>query len=163
MLGKTMLVSMVEYHRQANERLLDQAAELSDAALDQPIDGSGGRSIRETIRHAADTDHRWRCFVETHFPVWEEHDPANDSAPLRDLAAFQSEETALLAAWLERQSEPELMQEIEVTWQGETSRISPWHGLLQMLLHAQQHRAELALALTLHGHSPNDLDYIIYV
>lgn len=163
MSGKAMLQSMVGYHRQVNERLLDLAARLPEEALQAAIEGVGGRSIQETFRHMADTDQRWRTFVETRFPVWNDGSPADDSMSIEDIAAQQANETALLCAWLERQSESDLMQEIEVTWQGETSQICPWHGLVQMLLHAQQHRAELAMALTSHGHSPNDLDYIIYV
>ena len=162
MLGKPMLQSMLAYHRQVNERLLELAATLPDEALDQPIAGTG-RSIREAVRHQADTDRRWRTFVETRFPVWEEEGPADDLMSVAELAAFQSGETAQLSAWLERQTEAELSEEIEVTWEGETNRITPWRSLLQLLLHGQQHRSEVAAALTLHGASPNDVDYIIYV
>jgi uncharacterized damage-inducible protein DinB len=163
MLGKTMLGSMLAYHRIANERILDQAAKLDTAALIEPIDGSGGRSMLDTLRHAADTDLSWRSFAETHQPYTEGDGPVQRLQTVPEIAAYQAEETARLSAWLDRQTEAELMHEIEVTWQGETSRITPWHGLLQMLLHGQQHRAELAMALTRQGHSPNDLDYIIYV
>jgi uncharacterized damage-inducible protein DinB len=163
MLGKTMLGSMLAYHRIANERILDQAAKLDTAALNEPIDGIGGRSVLDTLRHAADTDLSWRSFSETHQPYTEDDGPVQRLQTVPKIAAYQAEETARLSAWLDRQTEAELMQEIEVTWQDETSRITPWHGLLQMLLHGQHHRTELAMALTRHGHSPNDLDYIMYV
>jgi uncharacterized damage-inducible protein DinB len=161
MLGTTMLTAMVEYHRQVNERLLDLAARLPEADLDAPIDG--GRSIRETFRHMVDTDYRWRTFVETHVPVWEDQAADDERPGIATIAARQAAETAALTAWLARQREGDLLQEIEITWEGETSRITPWHGLLQMLLHGQQHRSELAAALTRCGQSPNDLDFIMYV
>ena len=161
MLGKAVFVSMVDYHRQVNERLLELAAALSDEALDAEIPGSS-RSIRRTARHMAATDGRWRTFLETHKRAWEEG--ADDQyATIAEIAALQAGETAALTAWLEGQTEDDLLQPVEIVWDGEVYTMAPWHGLLQLLLHGQQHRAELAAALTQQGASPNDIDYIMYV
>jgi len=157
-----MLNAMVAYHGTANGRLLDLAGQLPDHILDAPIE-ERSRSIRETFRHMTDTDRRWRIFVETRFPVWDDGGPVADLMSIDDLATYQANETAALCDWLERQSEAQLMEEIEVTWQGETSQITAWQSLLQLLLHAQQHRSEIAIALTRQNLSPNDIDFVMYI
>ncbi len=161
MLGKAMFTSMVDYHGKANERLLELAATLPDEVLDESI-GDSGRSMRLTFRHMAATDHRWRIFLETHKRSWEEGSD-DEAGSIAEISSLQSAETAALAAWLEQQTEDDLLQAVEIVWDGETYTMAPWHGLMQLLLHGQQHRAELALALTHFGKSPNDLDYIMYV
>ena len=160
MLGKAMLVSMIEYHRQVNERLLELAATLADADLDEPIAGSG-RSIRVTFRHLVATDNRWRIFLETRKRTWV--DGSDDQpGPIAEIAEQQSNESAALTTWLASQDEGDLLQQIEIVWDGETHTMAPWQGLLQLLMHGQQHRAEIALALSRLGKSPNDVDYIMY-
>ncbi len=44
------------------------------------------------------------------------------------------------------------------------SRAYPlWQLMLQQVNHATQHRSEAAVMLTQFGHSPGDLDFIIYL
>ena len=38
-----------------------------------------------------------------------------------------------------------------------------WHILVDLILHAAQHRSEAAALLTKYGHSPGDIDFIFYV
>ena len=161
MLGKAMFTSMVDYHGKANERLLELAATLPDDVLDQPLT-EGGRSMRLTFRHISAADGRWRSFLETHERKWV--DGVDDQyATIVELANIQAAETGALAIWLDSQTEAELLDPVEIIWDGESYMMAPWHGLLQLLLHGQQHRSEIAMAMTRLGKSPNDLDYIMYV
>jgi uncharacterized damage-inducible protein DinB len=60
-------------------------------------------------------------------------------------------------------SDGDLAAVVEIRdWRSQTSQIERWRTLFQMLLHGMQHRSELAQLLTEHGHSPGDIDFIIY-
>jgi uncharacterized damage-inducible protein DinB len=56
--------------------------------------------------------------------------------------------------------------EAEVTYRtarGETFMNRRGHLLTQAINHTTQHRSEVAVALTQLGHSPGDLDFVLYL
>lgn len=161
MLGKTMLTTAAGYHHWATNRILEGAGQLQDTDYRAP-GAQGGRSVHDALFHMLRVDHVWRTVCERpgqpFTPLAPEDHP--DVASIR--AAWASEAEAL-SALLARLSDDELAAVVEIRdWRGQTSRIERWRTLFQMLLHGMQHRSELAQFLTEHGHSPGDIDFIIY-
>lgn len=161
MLGKAILTTAAGYHRWATERMLEGAGQLQDADYRAP-GAHGGRSVHDTLFHMLRVDHVWRTVCER---------PGQPFTPLApddypDLAALRAgwdREAAALAALLDRLDDDDLAAVVEIRdWRGQASRIERWRTLFQMLLHGMQHRSELAQILTGHGHSPGDIDFIIY-
>lgn len=161
MLGKTILATAVGYHRWATTRILDGVGRLSDEQY-RALDSYGGRSVHDTLFHMLRVDHVWRTVCER---------PGEPLTPLApedhpDLAAIREawvREADVLTALLDRLSDDDLAAVVEIRdWRGQVSQIERWRTLYQMLLHGMQHRSELAQVLTEHGHSPGDIDFIIY-
>lgn len=161
MLGKTMLTTAAGYHRWATEQILERATRLSDEQYRAPH-AHGGRSVHDTLFHMLRVDHVWRTVCERPgeplTPLAPEDHP--DLATIREAWA---REAAALSGLLDHLSDSELAAVVEIRdWQGRVSQIERWRTLYQMLLHGMQHRSELAQILTEHGHSPGDIDFIIY-
>jgi uncharacterized damage-inducible protein DinB len=161
MLGKTVLTTGAGYHHWATERILEGAARLSDAAYRVP-GAHGGRSVHDTLFHMLRVDHVWRTVCaqpgEPFTPLAPEDHP--DLATIRAAWAREADTLTGLLASLD---DNDLAPVVEIRdWRGQVSRIERWRTLYQMLLHGMQHRSELAQLLTEHGHSPGDIDFIIY-
>ena len=77
--------------------------------------------------------------------------------------AWSREETKM-RAFLQRLSDPILLEvvEYESTLSGRRYAIPLWQMMAHLAHHGTQHRSEVALALTQLGHSPGDLDLIVY-
>lgn len=69
-----------------------------------------------------------------------------------------------MRAFLQRLSDPILLEvvEYESALSGRRYAIPLWKMMAHLAHHGTQHRSEVALALTQLGHSPGDLDLIVY-
>ena len=105
--------------------------------------------------------------------VWNERWRGNTPAGLWTPAEFP-DVAALRARWLEVDTatrtylstlaERDLGRMVSyVNFAGETWSYTLWQQLFNQINHATQHRSEAALLLTQFGHSPGDLDFIIYL
>ena len=159
MLGKEMFTTLVRYHREVDQQLLDLAQLLPDSALDEEMPGTG-RSIRSMFWHMADTDWSWLSFLETRSSEEGEFDLAENETDLAVIGENLDRHAALLQAWLESQSEDQLQDVIHTVWNDRPVQIYPWQALLHLMAHGQQHRAEIAAVLTTHGKSPGAIDLL---
>jgi uncharacterized damage-inducible protein DinB len=160
MLGQSMLKTMFAYNASANTRLLELASTLSDADLDEPTNYGHG-SIRGTLAHLLRVQWSWRTVTETHLPP--ASPPAiSGTSSIAELSIFAQTEVEAISAWLETQSDPDLVVPFPSKYGGQDFEIIPWHALAQTLFHSMQHRSEIALWLTEKGHSPGDLDFIYF-
>lgn len=161
MLGKTILTTAAGYHRWATERILDGAAQLSDEQYRAP-GAHGARSVHDTLFHMLRVDNVWRSACERPGGPLSPLTPA-DYPDLATIRASWGGEAAELARVIAELDDAELAAVVEIRdWQGRASTIERWRTLYQLLLHGMQHRSELAAALTGHGHSPGDIDFIVY-
>ncbi len=158
------------YNRWANARLLDQAEKLTPEQLHAPNRGGFG-SVRDTLVHLMETEFFWSGLIWRGKAIdidWEpfEFDPNDypDVAAIRarwagiesDLFAFIDELTP--------EGENSLARIIVWTDVGPTLlRRSLWLSMLDVFIHATQHRSEIAMALTRFGQSPGELDLSLYV
>lgn len=157
----SMLASVVRYHGKATHLLASLAADLSDRELDTPIEGYE-RSIRSTLQHLIEVDWAWRSAVETRAtPDWSMM-PAPVGPAIADIAAAHAAGNERLLAWLAEATDSDLNAGFAVhwPWMPEPDEVIPWRAISQIVLHGQQHRGELAVALTRLGRSPGNFDYI---
>jgi uncharacterized damage-inducible protein DinB len=147
------------YNAWANNRILDTAERMN---LQQFIgQNEGARSIREVLVHTASAQWTWLERGQGRSPdaMW---NPADFPyvATLRSRWSTVEEETARFIASL---AEADLNRDITyVNFRGETWTYPLWKILLHQANHATQHRSEAALLMTERGHSPGDLDLLIY-
>jgi uncharacterized damage-inducible protein DinB len=162
MLGKEMLTTMFEYNSARNQRILERAANLSDAQLDAPTDYSKG-SIRGTLFHTLVVEYGWRSFL-LGIDARALPPPVLPTASVAEFQAFQRAESERVRTYVADLSAEGLVTPTRFTVPGDSGRtLLVWHILSHILCHSMQHRSELALWLTQYGQSPGDIDFLFYM
>lgn len=147
------------YNVWANRRILDTAEQMTLQRFLAHHNGAG--SIREILTHTAWAHWIWleRCHGRSPRDTWE----ANAFPYVASLRARWNEVEADTERFLEHLRADELDRMVTyVNVQGETWSYPLWQALLHQVNHATQHRSEAALLMTENGHSPGNLDYLIY-
>ncbi len=151
------LLVLVRYHGWANRRIVETAAALTDDEFRGPAPLDHGTAF-DTLRHLLDADWSWREYLtgrdvgET--SVWD-HGIQLDDLP--SITAFCAEEQERLERYVTSLDAAALDEEVLI---GPDDRAPRWVILAHVVNHGTQHRSELALYLTEHGHSPDQLDLI---
>ncbi|MGH7303492.1 MAG: DinB family protein [Candidatus Rokuibacteriota bacterium] len=154
---------LYDYNRWCNARILDAAAGLTaDQFLGPGRFPHGG--VRGTLVHTLFAEWAWRM-------RWQ-GTPPRDPTPLRPdefptLAALHARwkaEDALLKDFVDGLTDQRLtsMLEYSSTEGGRHTRVL-WETMVHLVNHGTQHRAEAAAMLTDLGHSPGDIDLIVYL
>lgn len=155
------LSTLYNYNYWANQRVLAAARGLSVEALTCPNDLSWG-SIRNVLVHTMSAEWGWRIRCQ------EGRSPSTLLDPLEyptveALAACWDTEEDAMRGYLATLREEDLAQPLAyVTTTGRPFSSTLWHILVHVVNHGTQHRSEVAHALTQLGHSPGDLDMILY-
>ncbi len=158
------------YNHWANARLVDRAEQLTPEQLHAPNPGGFG-SVHDTFVHLMETEFFWAGLIWPGKAIdidWEpfEFDPS-DYPDLAAIRARWTEIEADLSAFideLEREGANSLEQIIVWNSDGVTMRRRPlWPQLLDVALHAEQHRSEIAMALTNLGFSPGEISLTLYM
>jgi uncharacterized damage-inducible protein DinB len=160
--SETILV-LFDYNYWANARILDAAAGLTAEQYTSTVPGLGHGGVRGTLVHmlAAECLWRQRC-LEGVSPTTLLQEA--DFPTLEALRQRWAEEERLMRAGLTRLTERTLAEHIVYrTTAGRPMVDTLWQLLVHLVNHGTQHRAEVAMALTALGHSPGDLDLIIYL
>lgn len=147
------LLSLLDYDAWATARVLDAAAALSDEQLNRP-DGALDRSVRRLLTHAISAQLFWTAQLRGE-PRPSTPDPS-DAAALR---AFAAAAQATFRDFVAGLSEADLDTPFV---RGDTTRT--WNEqIVQVIEHGIHHRGEVSALLTQHGHSPGDLDYVMFL
>jgi uncharacterized damage-inducible protein DinB len=147
------------YNTWANGRILDTAERLDQAQLVAADDGAD--SVRDTLAHTLFAQWLWlqRWLGDSPRGRWDAAEFPDVAALRRRWAEVERESDAYLA----RLDEATLAQPLSyVNSRGQTWVYPLWQQLMHQVNHATQHRSEVASRLTQLGHSPGDLDYLIY-
>lgn len=160
-MNKQDIQLLYRYNSWANAKILDVASKLT---LEQFLaDGEyphGG--LRGTLTHALFAEWIWR-------KRWEGASPSTGFRP----EDFPTPE-ALRTRWLEEEKaltqfvESVSEERLNATFQYKTTNGDPkenilWEVMAHVVNHGTQHRAEAAAMLTALGHSPGDIDLIVYL
>ncbi len=147
------------YNAWANQRILDTAEQMTLQRFLAHHNSAG--SIREILTHTAWAQWIWleRCAGRSPQTVWE----AGSFPYVATLRTRWNEVEADTAQFLETLRDDDLDRPLTyVNFKGETWSYPLWQALIHQVTHATQHRSEAALLMTESGHSPGNLDYLIY-
>lgn len=152
---------MFEYNYWANKKILSTAENISTEELIKPNNSSWG-SLCGTLVHTLDDEYTWRgrckdgMFVDGMKP---------EDFP--DLAAIKTRwEADEMDMWAYLNSLTDDDLEGLVTYEiegGITRNRVLWHCLYHVVNHGMQHRSECAVMLTDLGHSPGNLDFMVFL
>lgn len=150
-----------DYHYWATERLLRTCAPLDDGQLRATVI-AGHQSVLGTLVHTLGAEWIWRERWHGTSPTAM---PAIDELPtLAALRVRWTEEEAAMRAFLVGLSDEALQHEVAYsTMSGRADRQQLSMLIAHMFNHGTQHRAEVAAMLTALGHSPGDLDLIVFL
>lgn len=156
----SLLRELFAHANWANRQVFAAARQLDDATLDQELDPPS--TIRGLLTHLVDAHAYWLARAR------------ESSPPSHRSAAERCDVMTLLATWeqldhhtqefLADLAPADLARTIQyVNPAGEPQSYPLRQILAHQIMHAAQHRAELALALSRAGHSPGWLDFLVWV
>jgi uncharacterized damage-inducible protein DinB len=154
---------LFDYNYWANGRILGAAEGLTDEQYTADVAGLSHGSIRVTLVHTLTAEQLWRqrC-LEGVSPTALLREA--DYPTLEALWALWTEEEAAMRAGLARLTDERLAGRLAYrTTGGAPMEDTLWQLLAHLVNHGTQHRAEAAVALTAFGHSPGDVDLIVYL
>ena len=151
---------LYDYNYWANERILRAADKASDAQFVVPARFSWG-GLRGTLVHTMGAEWIWRS-------RWQGVSPTaslrvEDYPTVTALRARWREEETKMRDLLATLSEAELMRVVNYSRiSGGASAEPLWQLMAHLVNHGTQHRAEAAALVTEMGHSPGDIDLIVF-
>ncbi len=159
-MNKGNIELLFQYNDWANERILDTAEIMSHEQLSAQNDFGWG-SLRGALVHLMDAEYAWRVLLKTGEHVeWLQPDDFADVAAIR---ARWTKERAAFWDYLSSLSDADLLGTVSYEGRGTTYHRVLWHCLAHVVNHGTQHRAECAALLTGFGHSPGNLDFIVFL
>ena len=151
------------YNRWANARILDAVAKLTDEQYRAP-----GKlphdDLRGTLVHTLFAEWVWRMRWLGTAPDYRYRIQPEDFPTAASLRKRWAEEEEALAAFVAELTDEKLKVAFDYTsTEGGHHRRVLWETMAHTVNHGTQHRSEVAAVLTELGHSPGDLDLIVFL
>jgi uncharacterized damage-inducible protein DinB len=159
---KNDILALYDYSYWATARVLNAAAQLTPDQFTAPAGLSHG-SVRGALAHVLSAEIVWRLRCAEGISV--SALPAETDYPTVDVLRerWHAEEQKM-RAYLNSLVDEALNQTIQYkTTKGAPYENVLWHLLVHVVNHGTQFRSEAAVALTSYGHSPGDLDLLLYL
>jgi uncharacterized damage-inducible protein DinB len=151
----TQLRSLVDYNRWANERILAASEAIPDEQFAR--DDADGLSLQGALLHAVRTQLWW-------LGNWTDVQPPRYERSRDGLRRAYSDSHDRLDALVAETDDAGWERMIDFAFQpGAPLRLPMWQTFTQVMMHGIQHRAEAAVLLTHAGHSPGNMDYILWL
>jgi uncharacterized damage-inducible protein DinB len=155
----TDVVQLYEYNQWANNKIMRAAAKVSQEQLTAPT-WLSGKTLLQTLSHIVDVEWSWRL-------VCQEGAMSGEYLLFTDVASLRrawQEEMKHMLAYVSTLQDEQLHQKITFTRPRSRPRQRTlWHLLTHIVNHSTHHRAEIGQYLAACGHSPGDMDFIIFV
>ncbi len=160
-MNKYDILTLYDYNYWANARVLQAAANLAPEQFTAPAGLSHG-SVRGTLVHILGTETVWRlrCAEGVSLSALpnEKDIPTIEVLRERWLAEEQK-----MRAYLNSLGDEALNQTVQYkTTKGVPFENVLWNLLAHVVNHGTQFRGEAGVALTTYGHSPGDLDLLLF-
>lgn len=160
-MNKQEIQLLYKYNTWANKRILDATAKVSDEEFLAPAAFPHG-GLRSTLTHMLFAEWIWR-------KRWQGESPAirinpDDFPKFDSLCTRWLDEEKLLIAFIDSLTDEKLNAPFQYkTTRGEILENILWQAMAHVVNHGTQHRSEAAAMLTELGHSPGDVDLIIFL
>lgn len=141
------------------DRILNTAEAINSSQFDQET-RFPHNTVRRTLVHvlSAEYSYRIRCQQKPKAGLEEEQFP-----DLKSIWEYWISEEREMRNYLSKLADADLPELVRYqTSSGDEFERSRLVILTQLFFHSMQHRSELAQMLTEFGHSPGDIDYIVY-
>jgi uncharacterized damage-inducible protein DinB len=156
-----MIRTLYAYNTWANQRILDSAANLSAEQFTTQVRASFD-SVRNTLVHIMSVQQNWLVRAQSMPSVPMLH--FEDYPTFDSVHSHWNDIDAQTHQFVDNLNETQLASIIRyVNNAGEPNAYPLWQLLTHQVTHAQQHRSEIAIALTEFGYSPGWLDFLIYI
>jgi uncharacterized damage-inducible protein DinB len=158
---------LYDYNDWADARILAACARVRPDQYAAPVSyGRGG--LRAIMVHILDNLWQQRITLQGYYQEPLADEAAYDATELHEdafptLAVLQERwriEQQEMRVYLDRLTEETLNGTIRYVIPGAIRERVVWHILLEVIIHATQHRSEAAALLTGYGQSPGDLDFL---
>ncbi len=153
--------TLYRYNEWANARIVAATGRLSPEQLSAPGD-TGHGSVHETLVHIMAAQWIWLA-------RWNGTSPASmpSAAEFPDLTSLRRRWEQIESdtrRFVTTQTEEDLNRVVAYrNTRGERWTYPLWQQVVHQVNHATQHRSEIAATLTRFGHSPGDLDLLVFV
>ncbi len=163
---------LYDFNDWADARLLAACARVSPEQYAAPASAGTGRGgLRATMVHLLDNLWQWRITLQGYYKEPLVDEAAYDATELHEdafptLAALRERwttEQRAMRAYIDTLTEETLNSTIRYVIPGAVREHVVWHILLDLILHATQHRSEAAALLTGYGQSPGDFDFTMFL
>jgi len=152
---------LYDYNYWANARILTASSKVTREQFGAPANLSFG-SLRTTLVHTLGTEVVWRRRCQEGVSV-NAMLPESELPDLETLTAYWRREEQMMRAYLASLSDAALNQAIKyTTLKGVPYENTLWKLLAHVVNHGTQFRSEAAVALTVYGQSPGDLDLLFF-
>ena len=162
-MNKKDIQLLYDYNRWCNARILGTAAKLTTEQFLAPGTFPYG-GLRGTLVHTLFAEWTWRMRWQGTPP---NHDYRFELEEFPTCAALQTcwlEEETLLMEFVAGLTDKKLKSELEYTsTEGGQHKRVLWETMAHLVNHGTQHRTEAAAILTDLGHSPGDIDLIVFI
>ena len=160
-MNKQDIIILYQYNHWAAEKILNAAAKITQAQYLTPASFPHG-GLRGTLVHALFAAWIWR-------ERWEGTSPTERFKP-EDFPTFESlrtrwlDEEKALMSFIESLSDEKLQATFHYkNTQGQPFERILWQAMAHVVNHGTQHLTEAAAILTDLGHSPGDIDMILFL
>lgn len=161
-MDKSTLLTLYDYTYWATLRLLDTTHQAGDEAFAAQHPGLYYGSLRGTLVHILSAEWIWRTRCQEAISPTSLLDPLAFPT-VSSLAHRWRQEESIMRAYLDGLTDGDLQRTVSYqSTKGQPFQNVLWHLLAHVVNHGTQHRSEAALVLTELGHSPGDLDMILY-
>ena len=151
------------YNSWANARILGAAADLTPEQYLAPGTFPHG-GLRGTLLHTLFSEWVWRMRWQGTAPDFRYRFDQTDFPTFASLRLRWLEEENLLLQFAAGVTEEQLHAEFDYTsTEGGRHRRRLWETMAHLVNHGTQHRSEAAAMLTEVGHSPGDIDLIVFL
>ena len=160
-MNKADILMLYQYNQWSTKKILDTAARVTQEQFVAPADFPHG-GLRSTLVHALFAEWIWRNRWHGISPT--ERLKPEDFPTFESLRARWAEEENRLMAFVHDLTDEKLDQVISYkTTQGIPHERILWQMMAHLVNHGTQHKTEAAAILTSLGHSPGDIDMIVFL
>jgi uncharacterized damage-inducible protein DinB len=150
---------LYDYNFWANRRVWQQIMALDESLFDQSFSGDRP-SLREQCVHVLSVEYWWPHFLQTGIVEFLDVEPLQTREDVR--VAWDAVE-AKVRAYLTTVTPTDLACTVRPTFWRDPWSVQAWQGLMQVLNHSTDHRAQLLDAIRELGGATVEQDYLTYL